>query len=259
MLSRFLPRSTTALIAATCMALSFAPTTTRGADEEGGWTSLFDGNTLNGWFNPYEWGQAEAKDGEIHLTTTKKKFFLVTDRPYADFIFEVDVKMPEGGCNSGVMFRCHVKKNRIWGYQAEVDPSGRKWSGGLYDEGRRMWFISPNRDKAESKGAAQKSIADFRARAGDCFKRHDWNTYRVECVGDSIKITVNGTLCTDIRDSEDAQGFIALQHHGEKGKLYRFRNPRIKELKPADPALVPKTEGPVAVAAQKAKSDKKAK
>lgn len=211
--------------------------------ELGAWVALFDGATLNGWFSPYEWGQAEARDGEIHLTTVKSKFFLATEKPYADFIFEAEVKMPEGKSNSGFMFRCHVKKNRVWGYQAEVDPSGRKWSGGLYDEGRRKWFISPNKDKAANEEAKKESIAAFRERAGECFKRDDWNTYRIECRGDSIKIVVNGTLCTDVRDSEDAQGFIALQHHGEKGKIYRFRNIRIQELRPADLATIPAGEG----------------
>jgi len=200
---------------------------------EDGFVPLFDGKTLDGWNNPYTWGKAEVKDGEVLLTTTKSKWFLCTEKQYADFIFEADVKMPEGKCNSGFMFRCHVKPNKVFGYQAEVDPSARKWSGGLYDEGRRKWFISPNRDKAANKEEAAKSIADFRGRAGDSFKRDDWNTYRIECVGDSIKIFVNGTLCTDVKDSMDAQGYIALQHHGEKGKVYRFRNVRIKVLKEA--------------------------
>jgi len=211
------------------------------------WVELFDGENLDGWFNPYDWGNAVAKDGEIHLTTNKRKFFFVTRKPYADFIFEADVKMPKEKSNSGFMFRCHVKKNKVYGYQAEVDPSDRKWSGGLYDEGRRKWFISPNRDKAANKEEAEKSIAAFRERAGESFKRDDWNTYRIECRGDSIKISVNGVLCSDVQDSEDAQGFVALQHHGEKGRVYRFRKIRIKELKPADPAKVPADEGPGAV------------
>ena len=211
------------------------------ASKEKGWTPLFDGKTAQGWRNPYYWGKAEVKGGEIHLTTDKSKWFLCTEKPYADFIFEADVRMPEGKANSGFMFRCHVKKNKVFGYQAEVDPSGRKWSGGLYDEGRRKWFISPNRDKAKNREERDRSIADFRKRAGESFKRDDWNTYRIECVGESIKIYVNGTLCTDVKDSVDAQGYIAIQHHGEKGKVYRFRNARIRILKPADPNYKPST------------------
>ena len=44
----------------------------------GEWTALSDGKTLEGWTNPYKWGKAPVVDGEIHLTTTKSKFFLTT-------------------------------------------------------------------------------------------------------------------------------------------------------------------------------------
>jgi len=187
-------------------------------------TPLFDGKTLTGWKNPYEWGKIDIVDGEI-LLTGEKKFFVVTEKTYGDFIFEGEVKLPEGQANSGFMFRAHVEKNKVFGYQAEVDGDAkRKWSGGLYDEGRRMWFISPVKGNAESEAA-------FRARAGDAFKRNDWNNYRIECRGKSLKIFVNGVLTTDVEDDKDASGVIAIQHHGEKGATYKFRNLRIQELK----------------------------
>ena len=194
------------------------------------WTELFNGKNLAHWENPYDWGQAKIVDDEIHLTTEKSKWFLSTKKEYSDFIFEVEVKMPEGKCNSGFLFRSHKSKNRMFGYQAEVDPSDRNWSGGLYDEGRRRWFISPNRDHAKSKEAKEQSIAAFLERAGTTFKRHDWNKYRIECRGDHIRISVNGVTTTDIHDQKDAKGYIALQHHGEKGQIYRFRNIRIMDL-----------------------------
>lgn len=185
---------------------------------------LFDGKTLNGWRNPYEWGKVEIVNGEIHLTG-EKKFFVVTGKTYGDFIFEGDILLPEGQANSGFMFRAHVDKNKVFGYQAEVDGNAdRKWSGGLYDEGRRMWFISPVKGNKESEDA-------FRARAGDAFKRNDWNTYRIECRGKNLKIFVNGVLTTDVEDDKDASGVIAIQHHGEKGQTYKFRNLKIQELK----------------------------
>jgi hypothetical protein len=188
-----------------------------------GWVSLFDGNTLTGWRNPYTWGEARVVNGEIHLTADKK-FFLVTAKTYAEFVFEVDILLPEGEANSGVMFRAHVGPNKVFGYQAEVDGSpDRKWSGGLYDEGRRGWFASPIRGNAESEKA-------FRARAGEAFKRSGWNTYRITCQGTRLKIEVNGVVTTDVEDATDARGVIGLQHHGEKGQTYKFRNPRIKEL-----------------------------
>jgi len=206
-----------------------------------GFTPLFDGKTLEGWKNPYEWGTAEVIDGEIHLTGDKK-FFLVTEKTYGDFIFEGDVLLPEGKANSGFMFRAHVEPNKVFGYQAEVDGDPvRKWAGGLYDESRRMWFISPRNLKPKKDASAEEiaandaankeSIAAFRERAGDAFKRNDWNTYRITCKGSKLKIEVNGVVTTDVEDSTDASGVIGIQHHGEKGATYKFRNLRIKELK----------------------------
>jgi len=203
----------------------------------GEWIDLFNGKDLAHWQNPYDWGKAEVVDGEIHLTTEKSKWFLSTVKEYSDFIFEVEVKMPEGKSNSGFLFRSHKSKNKMFGYQAEVDPSDRNWSGGLYDEGRRKWFISPNRDHAASAEAKEQSIAAFNKRAGNCFKRHGWNKYRIECRGGHIKISVNGVTTTDIHDQKDAKGYIALQHHGEKGQIYRFRNIRIMELTGDDTAV----------------------
>jgi len=212
---------------------------------EDGFTPLFDGKTLTGWKNPYDHGKAEVVEGEIRLTA-ENKFFLVTDKSYSDFIFEGEVLLPEGQANSGFMFRAHVEKKRVFGYQAEVDGSGRKWSGGLYDEGRRGWFISPKNDakpakpeateeekkKAEEeKKMCQESIAAFRKRAGEAFKRNDWNKYRITCQGKKIKIEVNGVVTTEVEDDMDASGPVGIQHHGEKGQVYRFRNLRIKELK----------------------------
>ena len=199
---------------------------------EEGFVDLFNGKDLTGWENPYDWGKSEVKDGEIHLTTDKKKFFLVTEKKFKDFVFEAEIKMPEGKSNSGLMFRCHKKKNKIWGYQAECDPSDRRWSGGLYDEGRRRW-LNPSRDTKPKEGSGyEKNLSgDWDEKKLGALKRHDWNKYRIECKGSEIKISVNGVLTTHIIDTTDSEGYLALQHHGEKGKIYRFRNIRVKELK----------------------------
>lgn len=205
-------------------ALTVTPAPLSADHHEEKWTELFDGKSLQGWFNPYDWGEAVVKDGEIHLHTIARKFFLLTEHTYSDFVFEGEVKLPEGKSNSGFMFRCHFEPNRVWGYQAEVDPSDRSWSGGLYDEGRRAWLHPRQPDDSEYN---KEHWTEERSNA---FKAGEWNRYRIHCEGSRIRIYVNDVLTTDIEDDVDEVGRIGLQHHGEVGQVYRFRNIRIKKL-----------------------------
>lgn len=211
------------LLIAALFCLSLPACLAEDTNAEDGFKPLFNGKTLEGWKNPYKHGEAKVVDGEIHLIANNK-FFLVTEKTYANFVFEGEVLLPEGKANSGFMFRAHAAPGKVYGYQSEVDGDPkRKWSGGLYDEGRRAWFISPIKGNKESEEA-------FRKRAGDTFKRNEWNTYRITCIGNKITIEVNGVVTTDVEDDEDASGVIGIQHHGEKGQTYKFRNLRIKEL-----------------------------
>lgn len=185
------------------------------------WQTLFDGESLDGWTNPYEWGEARIEDGVIELQADDK-FFLVTEETYDDFVFEGEVRVPDRESNSGFMFRAQVDTNRVYGYQAEVDPSDRAWSGGLYDEGRRGWLNPPEGDSTAG--------VTFREEHGDAFNPTGWNEYRIRAVGDSLKIWVNGEMTTVHHDTVDSEGVIGIQHHGEDGKIYRFRNLRIREV-----------------------------
>lgn len=200
---------------------------------EDGSIALFNGKNLSGWKNPYEWGKAEVVGDEIHLTADKK-FFLVTESQYADFVFEGEVHLPEGQANSGFMFRCHVEPNKVFGYQAEIDGSDRRWSGGLYDEGRNKWLWPSQKGRTNVEAALAheaESQAHFKKpEVRDALKRNDWNRIRITCRGNSIKIELNDVVTTEYTDNTDAKGFIGIQHHGEKGQTYRFRNLKIKEL-----------------------------
>src|SRR5690625_1471452 len=204
--------------------ISTITTEVRAEKSDNGWIELFDGKSLDQWFNPYDWGEAVAQKGEIQLHTIARKFFLMTKKTYSDFIFEAEVKLPEGKANSGFMFRAHFEPNRVWGYQAEVDPSSRAWSGGLYDEGRRG-CIHP-KQPIDSEYNQKNWTEEHRS----AFKQGEWNRYKIHCEGNRIRIYLNDVLTTDLEDDLDQVGRIGLQHHGEVGRVYRFRNLRLKEL-----------------------------
>src|ERR1700748_2819354 len=105
--------------------------------------SLFDGKTLNGWKRLAGTADYKVEDGNIVGTTVLNSgnSFLVTEKEYGDFILEMDTKIESPLSNSGVQTRSHFDpaghegKGLVYGRQFEIDPSDRRWSGGIYDEG----------------------------------------------------------------------------------------------------------------------------
>ncbi|MCY2959391.1 MAG: DUF1080 domain-containing protein [Planctomycetota bacterium] len=142
-----------------------------------------------------------------------KQSFLATERAYGDFVLEVDVKLLGTG-NSGIQVRSHQKDDgRVYGYQIEIDPSERAWSGGLYDEGRRGWLNDL------SKNDAGRSA----------FRKNEWNRYRIECQGPWIRAWVNGVATADWIDPLDLEGFVALQVHAGTDTDVLWRDLRIED------------------------------
>ena len=207
---------------------------------EDGWTVFFNNDTKEGWKQLNGQATYEIKDGVVIGTTKtgEPNSFLATERDYSDFILEYEVKV-DTALNSGVQIRSNqyeadttititnsegeqvereVNKDRVFGYQVEIDPSPRSYSGGIYEEARRGW-LNDLSDNEEARNA---------------FKRDDWNKFRVEAIGDTLRTYVNGVLATDITDSETASGFIALQVHGisedEGPYQVMWRNIRLKEM-----------------------------
>lgn len=193
------------------------------------WEDLFNGKDLSGWKQLNGKAKYEVKDNEIIGTTVAnepKNSFLATEKEYGDFILELEL-LVHPSMNSGIQIRSLSKADyqdgRVHGYQVEVDPSDRQWSGGIYDEGRRGWLY-PLELNPEGKKA---------------FKNNEWNKYRIESIGNTIRTWINGIPTAYISDAETAKGFIALQVHaisksGEPGHQIRWRNIRIQtsNLKP---------------------------
>lgn len=193
-------------------------------------TSLFNGRDLSGWKQLNGKAKYEVKDGEIIGTTTvnEPNSFLVTEKDYGDFILELEFKF-EGEFNSGIQIRSEstpsYQNGRVHGYQVEIDPSERAWSGGIYDEARRGWLYPLTYNPS-----AQKA-----------YKKDGWNKYRVECIGSNIRTWVNGVPAANLVDDLTLKGFIALQVHGigskteDAGKKIHWRNISIEtaNLKPS--------------------------
>jgi hypothetical protein len=214
-----------------------------GSIHAGDWHLLVNGKNLDGWKVLSGFARYEIVDGAIVGTAVKgsPNTYLCTTRNYADFELEFEVKC-DPGLNSGVNIRSLVSDEeqaywfwdrrkeaigmwkippgRVHGYHAEI-VSGKfgkfALAGRVYDDGRRRYYI----------GEGLHTTDDF-------YKPGEWNTYRILCYGQSIKIWVNETLCTDLQDAMTSSGFIGLQVHGMSRNFRplqsRWRNIRLREL-----------------------------
>ena len=152
---------------------------------------------------------------------------MATEKEYGDFIFEFEFKV-DSTMNSGVQFRSEsrpdYRNGRVHGYQYEIDPSKRGWTGGIYDEARRDWLYA----------------LDLNPAAKTAYRAGQWNKARIECIGYQIRTWVNGIPAAYVIDSLSPKGFIALQVHSigkkeDEGREIRWRNLRIQteNLKPS--------------------------
>ena len=226
------------------------PELSEGAVPEG-FTSLFDGRTLDGWrgrpggggvYSPYEeadlsdegrrekqaeWDanrdehwSVDAERGEI--VSDGHGVHLATMREYGDFEFLVDWKLMEPGGDSGVYLR-NYPQVQIWDpdYERVQRHGAGKGSGALWN----------NNDDNPGKWPLVRADNPI----------GEWNTLRIKMVDQFVWVwlndrqTVDGQVLDNFFDRSKPvrpRGSIELQTHGSE---VRFRNVAIRDI-PEDEA-----------------------
>jgi hypothetical protein len=207
------------------LALPFLVACSPSKDSTSNAIELFNGTSLDGWQN-FGGGKFYVEDGMIvgEAAAGFPNSFLATNEMYQDFELNVDFKV-DPLLNSGIQIRSNVypeetttirwggtfkedgtkdvkervwEKGRFWGYQVEIDPTDRGWTGTLYEEGARGFLHNPDQDKAPA----------------GTFKPNEWNHFRIVVKGDHFQTWLNGVAVADVHDSFTPTGYIALQLHG---------------------------------------------
>ena len=208
---------------------------------------IFNGSNLNGWLN-YGGGKFYVENNCIvaEAITGLPNTFLHTEKKYQNFELQFDVKL-DTVLNSGVQIRSNIYQNdtetvrwggrfdqegkkdlnniirkagTFWGYQIEIDPTSRAWSGAIYEEAGRGFLHTP--------GINQK--------VKSAFKPLDWNHYKIRVKDNHIQSWVNGVIIGDVYDDLTVNGYIALQLHSigkdkiRANKKIRWKNLSLKEL-----------------------------
>lgn len=204
------------------LACSFAGTVSAviagGDDKETGFTSLFDGKTLEGWSG--DPAQFRVVEGAIVGGNLKEKiphnFFLSSKEEYGDFELRLEFRLLGNDTNAGIQIRSRriPDHHEMIGYQADL---GQNYWGALYDESRRKKILaSPKKEDIEK-----------------VLKREDWNSYRIRCEGKRIQLWINDLQTVDYTEPDDKielKGLIAVQIHGGPPGEAQYRNLRIQRL-----------------------------
>jgi len=168
---------------------------------QGGWTTLFDGSTLDGW---NQIGNANWRLADDAVEADSGSGFLVTPRSYGDFELTLEFWVDEPA-NSGIFIRC-------------ADPTTvtdrNSYEVNIYDT---------RPDQTYRTGG----IVHIASPASVIQAGGQWNTYEITARGSRLQVTLNGQELVDVEDTQFAEGPIALQYGAG---VVRFRNVRVREL-----------------------------
>ena len=211
-----------------------------------GFTSLFDGKTLQGWVgNPALWsvedgcivGQTGLQGEANHLTYNQ--FLIYEGDVPENFVVEFDIRVSKEG-NSGMQFRSWrdpdaSKPWRVYGYQADFD-GAHAYSGIVYGENYRG--ILAQRGTAATVGDDHQPKELKRFAENDDLKKvlkvEDWNHYKVTVQGYLFIMEINGVVTSILIDDDKEvrrnDGVLAIQTHQGPPMKVMLKNLKIKAL-----------------------------
>lgn len=170
-----------------------------------GFTSIFDGKSLDGWREPTAGYAADSG----RLVCKKEGRKLLTVKEFGDFVFRFDFKLEPGG-NNGVSVR---------GLEIQI----------LDDYAEKHKSLKP----CQYHGSIYCSVP---AKRGHTKPAGEWNTEEIRCQGSRWRVTVNGAVIVDVDLATiPGKGALAKRPQGPLGFLghgcrVEFRNLRVKSL-----------------------------
>ena len=200
------------------------------------WRTLLNGRDLTGWkivgASPKAYAAVENSEIVGHMVRgTPEHTFFCTEEKFGDFILEVD-SFQTGGFNTGILFRCIDAPAdatvRLHGYQVKIDPSPtRRWTGGIFDDYGKNWLWLYTLEHDE--------------RARTAYKFDEWARIRIEAIGRTLKVWVNGIPTAHLLHDKYTRGYIAFKIHSfgatgdptQEKNLIHFRNVRLITENPA--------------------------
>ena len=192
---------------------------------EAGFTSLFDGKSLDGWKLMDKKGEGYGvKDGMIYCAKGGGGR-LLTEKEFSDFIVRFEFKLEEGS-NNGLGIRAPYEGDAAYvGMEIQIlDDSAPQYAGKLRP--------------AQYHGSIYDVVP---AQRGALKKPGEWNEEEVTAIGRKIKVVLNGRTIVDADLNQVTDPAKITKHPGlfrDRGHIgflghndyLEFRNIRINEL-----------------------------
>lgn len=174
---------------------------------------LFDGSSVDGWRQIGPGGFTLQQDGSL-VSHGGMGLFYYAERPFRDFVLELEYRSNAPGANAGVFVRFPEQTDDPWvpvesGYEIQIDDTG----DALHQTGSVYTFSPANLSASRPAG--------------------EWNQYRIEVRGQRYEIYLNGVKVNDFIGNRGREGYIGLQNHDDDSRV-AFRNIRVTPLRVDD-------------------------
>lgn len=185
------------------------------------------------WINVNTEPETWRKEKDLLICSGKPIGVMRSEKPYENFILQVEWKHMEAGGNSGVFVWSDAKpgeQNRLPGgvevQMLELDWVNQNLQGAekapvAYVHGELFGVGGVETVPDNPRGERSKSIENR------CKGKGEWNTYEVVCVDGTIKLSVNGKFVNGISKSTVKKGYLCLESEGAE---IHFRNLKVTEL-----------------------------
>ncbi len=203
-----------------------ACTTAQNNRAESGFTSVFDGKTLDGWTFVGTGKKYLVEDGKI-VAPQGVSGDLYIDKQFSDFVLRLDYKLTPGA-NNGIGIRGPLGGGQLAFIGMEIQ---------LIDDAAPKYAdIKPWQKNGSVYGVGPAKPALTKP-AGE------WNQMEITAAGRRIKVKVNGKLVSDVDLNSIKDPALLRQHPGmfrDSGHIgllghhdnVEFRNIRVKQLAP---------------------------
>ncbi|MDB4749634.1 DUF1080 domain-containing protein [Rubripirellula sp.] len=203
--------------------------------------SLFNGKDLTGWHvdvphldqNPDAKPTFVVRDGML-VSLGNPQGHLITDREYENFRLEVEYRFAAKPGNCGVLVNASDPRALYKMFPKSIEVQMNHTHAGDF------WCIVEDitvPDMVKRRGAKEKwGVTEGKARRilnltdGSEKPVGDWNRLDIECLGDQVKVWVNGDLVNHGTGCSARKGQIALQAEGSEVEFRKLELSEITKL-----------------------------